>query len=1218
MPVSKSFVAVLLAVLLAAFPTLGQGETVVASVSPEVVLLEVEDGPRQRFTRLSTIDGLSQTRVAQIVQDRQGYIWFGTQYGLNRYDGYEFKTFVHDIRNPGSIGAVFVTALFVDRDNKLWVGGAGTLDRFDPITETAEHLTLIPDASVGEQPTVVHISQDSSGAIWLATGIGLFRHDPATGDTRHFRSDPDAPDSLSSNAIRFTGKDRMGDLWVGTTKGLDRLDPATGTVTLHVPLPDSVQVSFYEDQKGNFWILGATGTGLARLERSTNTVTRFSFYDSPPEKNDLTGVMGMVEDNNGTLWMGSPGLGLMRFDPGSGKVFHLGTSPSDPGSIPEDKVIALFKDRHGSIWLGHHSVPPSLFNPIQTLFETFRKGDGSPDSLQTDFINAMFEDDRGRLWIGNDFGLTRVDRRTGRFTRFQNGLGTKPMVITIAQDKDGAVWVGTYGNGIARLDEATGRFEQFVHDPADPTSIASNQVHRLIMARDGTLWAGTGDGLSRFDTATGTFTTYKADWSDSLAQTYVSGAEDAEGILWLGTHFSGLHRFDPKSGEIRVYSADRDTEGSLRDNMVPNVHIGADGIIWVGTQNGLDRFDPATGKFTAIHEEAMGTDRTISHILEDKAGTLWIATNNGIVNFDPANGSFADYQNIVGLTGNDFTGWATGFQSSSGEMFLGGFSGGVSFFPDQVSKIKTRLPILLTEVGFPLLSVEDIRRLGVKLPIGGASALSLDYRANSLFLTFAAPSFVNPASSRYRYMLEGLEGDWHEVDATQRQATYTMLPAGEYVFRAQVASTGNAWSEPGIALPITIRPPWWQTWWFRAFGGLVVVGLIAAALRLRTAQVEQREREFRKLAENAPDMVLRFDRNLRLFYANSAARAFIGPDASSVIGRPAQDLTDLETRLPVRLEDVRHVRDSLASATREYRLGHDAGKRDLEIRIVPEKSGAETRSDSPILVIARDVSERRATELALRRAETDLAHALRVATVGELTASIAHEINQPLTGIVTNGEAGRRWLSAEPPNLAEGLNSVDRIIADGRRAAGIINRIVALVRRTDIERRAVSVNDVINEAVAIAGAEIARANVTVRLDLDEASPCVLGDRVQGQQVLLNLFRNALEAMATVDPRDRVLTVSSRVQQGRVVIGVRDTGPGIDAEAAAKVFDAFYSTKPTGMGMGLAISRTIVRAQGGEIRVIPNVEGGGCRFELDLALLHCEGDVGVPARQSPSA
>jgi PAS domain S-box-containing protein len=1204
--------AIVLAVCFLTATAAAQNGMVEATVAADVLPLRLIEGQSQRFTRLSTVDGLSQTRVAQIVQDEQGYIWLGTQYGLNRYDGHDFRTFVNDTRNSDSIGAVFITALYVDRDNHLWIGGTGTLDRLNPVTEVVEHLMLPPDGSMREMPTVVHISQNRAGSIWLATGAGLFRRDPTTGATRHFRSEPDSADSLSSNDIRFTGEDRSGALWVGTTQGLDRLDPDSGKVTLHVPLPDPVQVSFYEDQKGNFWVLGASGTGLARLDRTTNVLTRYSFYDEPPGPNDLTGVMGMVEDEAGALWIGSPGLGLLRFDPVAGEVMRSGNSPSDPGSIPEDKVIGLFKDREGNIWAGHHSVPPSHFNPKHQLFETFRQGDGSPDSLQTDFVNAMFEDDRGRLWIGNDFGLTMVDRETGRFTRYHSGLSGKPMVITINQDKAGAIWVGTYGNGMARLDEATGQFERFTHIPGDPDSLASNQVHRLIVARDGTLWAGTGDGLSRFDAETERFTTFKADWADSHAQAYVSGAEDAEGILWLGTHYSGLHRFDPKSGEIRVFSADATVAGSLRNNMVPTVHIGRDGMIWVGTQSGLDQFDPATGIFTAIHESEMETDRTISHILADKAGTLWIGTNKGVMHFNPVDGTIADYRSIVGLSGNDFTGWATGFQSASGEMFLGGFSGGIAFFPERLSEIQPAMPIQLTDISFPFISHDDIER-PIDEPIGNATELSLDYGANSFSLTFAAPSFVNPASVRYRYMLEGLEQSWREVDSTQRRASYTTLPAGNYVFRAQTASAGNGWNTPAIALPIEIRAPWWQTWWFRTVCGLAFAGLVAAAFLIRTVQVEQREKEFRKLAENAPDMVLRFDSDLRLFYANSAARAFIGPDAAEAIGKTIADLTPFESQLPVRLNDVRTVHDNRVGMTAEYQMHQVAGYFDIETRIEPENPNTQSRAHNSVLVSARDITRRKATELALRKAETDLAHALRVATVGELTASIAHEVNQPLAGIVTNGEAGKRWLNASPPNLPEVVQSVERIISDGRRAAEIIARIGALVRKSDPEKRVVDVNDMIREAVAIARAEIARTNVNSRLDLAPEPLCILGDRVQVQQVMLNLLRNALEAMATVGSGERILTISSRRQDGKTVISVVDTGPGLSAEAQGKVFEAFYSTKPTGMGMGLAISRSIVRFHEGVIRVTQNAPRGS-RFEIEFPLLDREAGDGYSVAQ----
>ncbi len=1176
-----------------------------AQVSPELITLPVVDGQGIRFSRLSTSQGLSQTRVAQIVQDDQGFIWLGTQHGLNRFDGYEFRMLVHDTRQPESIGAVFVTALFKDRDNKIWVGGAQTLDWLDPVTEAVRHVSLVEGIPGADIPTVVHIAQDSSGAMWFATGSGLFRRDPVNEGITRFQHDPADPGSLPSNDVRFSGQDSRGDFWVGTTRGLDRFDPLSGRVTLHVPIADPVQITFFEDSQGRFWVLGAAGTGLSLLDRDTGTLTRYSFYEEVPDPNSLTGVMGMVEDDAGALWIGSPGLGLMRMEMAGGvpQLVHYANSASDPGSIAEDKVITLFKDREGNIWSGHHSAPPSHFNPRRPLFETFRHDGGNPNSLVTDFVNDIFEDSRGYLWVGNDLGASRIDRASGEYTRFRDGLSGKPMVITIAEDRNGAIWVGSYGNGIARLDQSTGQFTTYTHDPADPASLANNQVHRLLVSRDGTLWAGTEDGLSRFDAATGTFTTFKVDPRDARAQTYVSMSEAADGTLWLGTHYSGLHHFDPATGQIEVFSADPSTPGRLRDNTVPTVLIGRDGIVWAGTQSGLDRFDPTTGQFSAIHDSADAPDRAIAKILEDQDGTLWVSTNKGLLHYDPSAGTVTEYRTIVGLSGNDFTGWGSGFASPSGEMFFGGYSGGVAFFPQLLADMQPAMPIQLTEADFPFLSAGEVTAQTQGVPIRVAKALSLDYRANSLILKFAAPSFVNPSSSRYRYKLEGLEDSWREVDSSQRQASYTTLPAGEYVFRAQAASARVGWSTPGIVLPIEIRAPWWATIWFRAACLVVFLISILATLKLRTIQVEQREREFRKLAENAPDMVMRFDGDMRLFYANSLARRFVGADAVRVLSSPNADLDGVEARLPVQLSAMRLVRDSRVAQTTELQLRMGTRLLDLETRIVPERNDAQ--SSGTLLVIARDITQRKATEAALRRAEGDLAHAMRVATVGELTASIAHEVNQPLTGIVTNGEAARRWLSASPPNLDEVSRSLERMIFDGRRAADIIARVAALVRKTEPVMSLVDVNAVIGEALALADPEVRRWEVDARLDLARDAPTIRGDRVQIQQVILNLVSNALEAMSAVPAGNRVLSVVTRRQNGLVVITVSDTGRGLSRDQEARVFEAFYSTRPSGMGMGLSITRSIIRAHNGQIQVQRNTPRG-CHFRIEIPVSQKQG------------
>jgi ligand-binding sensor domain-containing protein len=300
-----------------------------------------------RFTRLSTTDGLSQTRVAQIVQDDLGFIWFGTQYGLNRFDGYEFKVFVHNPKDPEGLSGAFISSLFKDRQGYLWVGCAQTLDRFDPATETFKHYRVDTDDPEGLAGTVVHVSEDRNAMLWLATGSGLYRLDPASGGVVRYRHRAGDPTSLSSNDIKSSGEDKSGTFWVGTSEGLDAFDRETGKVTLHVPLPEPVQISFYEDHLGVFWIAYASGNGLAVFDRKTRKLTRYSFYEKDPPAGALTGVMGILEDRKGNLWLGSPGAGLLRFDREHQSFTVYQHRPDDSSSLSNDQVHRLFVDHAG-------------------------------------------------------------------------------------------------------------------------------------------------------------------------------------------------------------------------------------------------------------------------------------------------------------------------------------------------------------------------------------------------------------------------------------------------------------------------------------------------------------------------------------------------------------------------------------------------------------------------------------------------------------------------------------------------------------------------------------------------------------------------------------------------------------------------------------------------------------------------------------------------------
>src|SRR5579862_1573168 len=353
-----------------------------AHVNPRTIILPVIDGKDIRFTRLSTEDGLSQTMVWQIVQDDRGFMWFGSQYGLNRYDGYKFKVFKHQPGVANSLSGVYIYSLFKDRSGTLWVGCDDFLVKFAPVTETFTHYRIDTTAAQGETVPVTTISQDHMGILWLGTRKGLYRFESSTGRISSYRHDPNNPVSLSSDEIRTTGEDREGTFWVGTHEGLDAFDRDTGKVTLHIPLDNLAPTSFYEDRFGVFWIFQITGGGLAVFDRKTNTVTRYSFHKGHLSDALLTGVMTALEDRNGTLWFGTYGDGLVKYDRQGQKFIRYRNDPADPESLGEDNVISLFQDREGDIWTGMFMMAPNRFSTRPPLFEKIKHQPGNPNSLR--------------------------------------------------------------------------------------------------------------------------------------------------------------------------------------------------------------------------------------------------------------------------------------------------------------------------------------------------------------------------------------------------------------------------------------------------------------------------------------------------------------------------------------------------------------------------------------------------------------------------------------------------------------------------------------------------------------------------------------------------------------------------------------------------------------------------------------------------------------------
>ncbi len=1173
--------------------TVNAGMVEQVHVNPRTITLPVVDGKDIHFSRISTEEGLSQKRVSQIVQDDQGFIWFGSQYGLNRYDGNKFKVFKHEPGRTNSLSGILISSLFKDRSGSLWIGCEEFLDKFDPVSETFTHYRIDANTAHGEMAPVTHISQDHLGMLWLSTRNGLFRFNSSTGEVKHFVHDPNDASSPGDNDIQSTGEDRAGRFWIATSQNLEEFDRPTGKVKQRIVLGESgVGLWFHEDQAGVFWVIYGSDGQIATLDRSTNKLIRYKLDWMNGLGNRINQAYTMLEDQQGTMWFGT-GAGLLKFDQEHRRFISYSHRPYDPNSLAGNRVMALFQDREGNIWTGMHEVEPNFFATKPLSFENLAHESDNPDCLNPSLIGSIYEDRNSVLWVSVDRRLKRIDRNTGQCSIFHPADGSE--VLSIIEDGPDALWLGNAGPGLLRYDRRTGALKGYRHDPANPTSLCSGIIERLLIDHTGKLWAATWDGLCGFNSSSHDFTTYKQD-PNARGLNYYAIAQDRNGTLWLGSNFGGLQRFDPSTERFtEIYEHDAKDSTSLSSNRVNSVYFDHSGTMWVGTQDGLSKFDAKTRQFRSYYEQNGLAGNAVSCILEDERGNLWMSTNNGLSVLDPSKETFKNYSVADGLSGADLTGWGACFKSPDGEMFFGGFSGAVAFHPNKIVDYAYVPPVVLTD--FRLFDRSVI--VGTDSPlsksIGYTSSLTLSHDQNVFSLEFAALSYFNSTTNRYRYKLDGLDHQWYEVGSNQRFVTYTTLPSAEYTFHVQGATSRGTWSEPELELTIRILPPWWATWWFRTLCIALCLALLAGFYRLHIQQLRRDEKHLREVVETIPAMAFTAGPDGSDEFASRRWLEFTGSAEKAILG--------FDRPLTVHPDDLKdHLnkwRASLATGVPfENEARHcnaDGAYRWFLVRAVPLRDRHET-----ILKwfgTLTDIEESKRAEERLRELRTNISQTSRTSMGAEISASIAHEINQPLTSVLANAQASSRWLGVSPPNIDEAVISIGRIVRDARAVDTVMRGIRSLFKKQPVVKSPCNMVDLIRDAVSLVKEDAIRQSIPIEYDYQEAVHWVLVDRFQVQQIIINLVGNAIEAMQGID-RPPLLRISIRQTADRQVLTeFIDNGCGLPAHDI-DIFDAFVTTKKNGMGIGLAISRSILEAHDGQLRAESNPDFGA-KFSLLL-------------------
>ncbi|MDM8527016.1 two-component regulator propeller domain-containing protein [Anaerolineales bacterium HSG24] len=1110
-----------------------------------------------KFEHLTIEDGLSSNSTMNVLQDSQGFMWFGTRNGLNKYDGSEITTYIHDPDNPDSLSDNFAWIVFEDSKGILWLGTWGSgVDKFDPASERFTHYQHDEDNPNSLSNNLVwSIFEDSKGGLWVATEGGLNKFDPINETFVRYQHDPDNPQSLSHNSSTRTYEDQAGNLWVGTFGGgLNKFDPISETFTHYRHDPDdpnslsSDSIWYvYGDSNGMVWL--GTEDGLNRFDSVSETFTRYLHDEANPNSLSDPTVTCVYEDHTGIIWACTYG-GLNKFDPISETFTHYMNDPTDPNSLSNNVVWQVAEDDTGTLWaVTENGV--NKYDPGHERFALYRHNPHKPNSLSENVVSAIYEDNEGIIWVGTKGGgLNKFDRASDTFVHYQkeannpNSLSDND-IMAIQQDNSGTLWLGTI-NGLNKFDLVSETFTHYQYDPDNPNSLGNNDIEDIDIDSAGILWIGMlGGGLDRFDPQSETFKHYIHDDSDpdSLISQWVRTVYiDSTGNVWVGTEGAGLSRFDPESEIFTHYVSDEHNPASLRNGTIFTIYEDSRSIIWFGTNHGLSKFDSSTETFTSYHDKQGLAGNGVNGILEDNQGILWVGTNNGLSRFDSQQETFRNYDVGDGLQSNSFL-THSAYKSSSGELFFGGVDGFNAFYPDQLTDNPNVPIVVLTDFqlfNHPVAIGEDSP---LQQHINLADQITLSHDQSVFSFKFTALNYRAPEKNQYAYIMEGFDQDWTYIGSNHTFATYTNLDAGEYTFRVKASNNDGIWNEEGASIGIIVIPPWWETIWFRSLMGLLVIGLVFGGYRWRITAIENQRRQ-------------------------------------------------LEIQVVERTEELAKSNEQLIVA----------------------KESAETARERAELASEEAILAEKEAEVAKEKAEV----ANRAKS--EFLSNMSHELRTPLNGILGYAQILERDKSLDDSHknklrvIKQSGNHLLNLIND------ILDFSKMEAERMEIFESNFRFIPFVEDIVAMVRVRADKKKLLLNFEAGPNLPVAIhSDEKRLSQIIINLLNNAIKftehggvtfsvyrraGSAETEKSSEVSKLPNSTAR-KIRFQIADTGIGIPPDKLADIFSPFkqvgkQALTTEGTGLGLPISRKLTRLLGGELYVKSQL-GEGSTFWFDLNL-----------------
>jgi signal transduction histidine kinase/DNA-binding response OmpR family regulator/streptogramin lyase len=798
-----------------------------------------------RFERINTDNGLSKNNIYNITQDSVGFMWFGTDYGLNRYDGYNVKQYFNIENDTTSLGSNYISGLLVDKSGNLWIATNGFLHFYQPETDNFKRFQLTPNLEEDQGIQIAPIAEDNEGNIWVGnSNTGLYRLNPATGQIRDFSED------VNKIGISSIYLDKKGQLWIGGDMGwLFKYNSQKQSFSefYEIPLsdPDLLHddfVWFINELSENVLLIG-TARGLYSFNVKSGV---FKSYNINGYNGNRFSFRSFYRDSEGACWYGTYGDGLLLVND---QTLLLERIPNNMMSLSNNEITDIYRDKSGVYWVATMGGVNKL-DPAKLFFKHIQNDPKNKQTLASNNISSFCEDKNGNVWIGTmGGGIDVLNPSTNRVTSIDEFLKSRTIdmdkeIFDLTTSDDGDIWIGTR-SALHRYNQTTGKFNKYDYRYYNPEYFSNENVDKmdgkailsLSVGLNGNLWIGTyGGGIAcaKTDKKTGEvkFLHFKHNEQDkkSISNNYIRKIYvDRFGIVWIGTLGSGLDSFDPETNLFQHYTFKKGDNSSLSNNYVTEIYEDHFGNLWVGTYLGLNKFDREHQIFSRHFIREGEPYRMISELYLDKNSNLWITTDNGLYRNNLRNGIVKKYSISNGLQGNNFNINAL-YHSSEGMIYIGGRNGFNVFNPDNF-ELNGHIPeVVVTSI---LVDNKPVK-FGVKNNeivinennLSSGEGIRLTYENKIISVKFAALSYSLNNQNRYAYKMEGLSNDWTFTGADMRVATFTNLTPGKYKLRIKASNNDLVWNETGTSLNIKMLVPFWKTWWAILLYSLLILGIM--------------------------------------------------------------------------------------------------------------------------------------------------------------------------------------------------------------------------------------------------------------------------------------------------------------------------------------------------------------------------------------------------------